>query len=99
MKYALIQMPNGSIDIVDNSTKIGKGRVCKLIDEGGKPAGTIESDLRVGALKVGFERRRTAELNHLNLQMQLAREALDGDIKWDEIHPPQILQGGLKSAT
>lgn len=99
MKYALIQMPDSAIVIVDNSTPIGKGRVCRLIDEGGKPVGTIESELRAGSLRAGFEHKRTAELNHLNLQMQLVREALDGDIDWEQVHPPQILKGGLESAT
>lgn len=99
MKYVLIQMPDKSIVIVDNSTRIGKSRVSRLIEEGAKSAGTVESDLRAGALQAGFEHRRTKELDGLNLQMQLAREALNGDIQWEQVHPPKILKGGLESAT
>jgi hypothetical protein len=89
VKYALIQMPNRSIIIVDNSGSIGKGRVCRLIEDGGKPAGIIESDLRAGTLQAGFEHHRTTELDSLNLQMQLAREALNGEIQWEQVHPPK----------
>ena len=71
MKYALIQMPDSEIIIVDNSDSIGKGRVYKLIDEGGKLAGTIESDLRAGALRVGFEHNRTVRANELYDQIRL----------------------------
>jgi hypothetical protein len=89
MKYALIQMPSGATLIVDNHDSIGKGRVCKLIDEGGKPVGTIESDLRPGSLQAGFEHHRAAELDELYDQIRLAREALDGDITWEQVHPPE----------
>ncbi len=89
MKYALIQMPSGVILIVDNHDSIGKGRVYKLIDEGGKPVGTIESDLRPGSLQVGFEHKRTARLDELYDQIRLAREALDGGITWEQVHPPE----------
>lgn len=99
MKYALIQMPNSAILIVDNHDDIGKSRVCRLIDEGGKPVGTIESDLRAGTLQAGFEHRRSVELDEQYYRIRLAREALDGDIAWEQVHPPQILKGGLESAT
>lgn len=104
MKYALIQMPNSSILIVDNSDNIGKGRMYKLINEGGKPAGTIESDLRSGSLQAGFEHRRNVRVEELYNQIRLAREALDGDIQWEQVHPPKpeesenngTLRGGLQ---
>ena len=89
MKYALIQMLNSAILIVDNHDSIGKARVCKLIDEGGKPVGTIESDLRPGTLQIGFEHRRAAELDEQYYRIRLAREALDGDITWEQVHPPE----------
>lgn len=88
MKYALIQMPSGAILIVDNHDDIGKGRVCKLIGEGGKPVGTIESDLRPGALQSGFEHYRAAELDEQYYRIRLAKEALYGDITWEQVHPP-----------
>lgn len=99
MKYALIQMPNSAILIVDNHDDIGKSRVCRLIDEGGKPVGTIESDLRPGALQAGFEHKLDARIDELWKQIRLAQEALDGGIQWEQVHPPQILKGGLESAT
>ncbi len=89
MKYALIQMPSSAILIVDNSDSIGKGRVCRLIDEGGKPVGTIESDLRAGALQAGFEYNRNARIEELWKQIRLAQEALNGDITWEQVHPPK----------
>lgn len=89
MKYTLIQMPDSEILIVDNNDYIGKCRVCKLIDEGGKPVGTLESDLRAGALRVGFEHNRTVRADELYDQIRLAREALNGDITWDKVHPPE----------
>ncbi len=89
MKYALIQMPSSAILIVDNHDSIGKARVCKLIDEGGKPVGAIESDLRPGSLQAGFEHKRTARLDELYDQIRLAKEALDGDITWEQVHPPE----------
>lgn len=89
MRYVLIQMPNGSIDIVDNSTYIGKNKVCKLIDKGCTPVGTIESDLSVLALKAGFEHNLGAKIDELDRSMRLAREALYGDIQWEQVHPPE----------
>lgn len=89
MKYVLIQMPNGVIDIIDNSTHIGKNKVCKLIDKGCTPVGTIESDLSVLALKAGFEHNLGAKINELDRSMRLAHEALNGDIQWEQVHPPK----------
>ncbi len=88
MKYALIQMPSSAILIVDNTDSIGKGRVCKLIDDGGKSVGTIESDLRPGILQAGFDHRRSVELDEQYYRIRLAREALDGDITWEQVHDP-----------
>ena len=90
MKYALIKMPDGYIDIIDNSTNIGKGRVCKLINEGGKPAGTTDSDLPVGALKAGLEHNRNTQLDKLYSRIRLAQEVLDGNITWDQVHPQKL---------
>lgn len=89
MKYALIQIPSGAILIVGNHDSIEKGRVCRLINEGGKSVGTIESDLRAGTLQAGFEHSRTARLDELYDQIRLAQEALDGDITWEQVHPPE----------
>ena len=89
MKYALLQMPDSAIIIVDNSDSIGKGRVCALIIDGAKPVGTIESDLRAGALKAGFEHSRNNRIDEMHDQIRLAQEALDGDITWDQVHPPE----------
>lgn len=61
MKYVLMQAPktedeySSQIVIVDNSSKIGKGRVQKLINDGYAHIGYIESDLRTQQLKSGFE--------------------------------------------
>lgn len=61
MKYVLMQSPktedeySSQIVIIDNSTKIGKGKVQKLINEGYSHIGYIESDLRTQQLKSGFE--------------------------------------------
>mgnify|MGYP000917342575 CR=1 FL=1 len=85
MKYALLQMPDESIKIVDNNTHIGKGLVCKLIDEGGKSVGIIESDLTSGALKVGLEHYCTAKMDKLYQRISLALKALYGDITYDDI--------------
>jgi hypothetical protein len=87
MKYVLIQMPDSAIDIVDNNNSIGKSRVYRLIDEGGKPVGTLDSDLRPGALRAGFEHCESIRNDKLRDQIRLAREALDGDIKWEQVHP------------
>ena len=87
MKYVLIQMPDGAIDIVDNHDSIGKSWVYRLIDEGGKPVGTIDSDLRPGALRAGFEHCESIRNDKLSDQIRLAREALDGDITWEQVHP------------
>ena len=87
MKYVLIQMPDGAIDIVDNNNSIGKSRVYRLIDEGGKPVGTIDSGLRPGALRAGFEHCESIRNDKLSDQIRLAREALDGDITWEQVHP------------
>lgn len=54
VKYALVKMPSGEIKIEDNSTKIGKGRIEKLCNEGAVSAGTIESDLTKYQLKQGI---------------------------------------------
>ena len=86
MKYALIQMPDGAIDIIDNHDSIGKARVHRLIDEGGKPVGTIESGLRPWALRAGFEHCERIRNDKLSDQIRLAREALDGDITWEQAH-------------
>ena len=87
MKYVLIQMPDRYIDIIDNHDSIGKSRVYRLIDEGGKPVGTIDSDLRPGVLRAGFSHRESDRNDKLRDQIRLAREALDGDIKWEQVHP------------
>ena len=87
MKYVLIQMPDREILIVDNHDSIGKSRVYRLIDEGGKPVGTIDSGLRPGALRAGFEHCESIRNDKLSDQIRLAREALDGDITWEQVHP------------
>ena len=87
MKYVLIQMLDREILIVDNHDSIGKSRVYRLIDEGGKPVGTIDSDLRPRALRVGIEHRESARNDELSDQIRLVREVLDGDITWDQVHP------------
>ncbi len=89
MKYALIQMPNGYIDIIDNSGSIGKGRVCRLIDEGGKPAGTVESEVPFGTLSFGLAKSVHDSCDELYDRIRLAREALDGNIQWKQVHPPK----------
>ena len=43
------------IEIIDNATAIGKGRVEDRIQAGYIPIGWIESDLRVPELKAGLE--------------------------------------------
>ena len=86
MKYALIQMPDGAIDIIDNHDSIGKARVYRLIDEGGKPVGAIDSDLRPWALRAGFEHCERIRNDKLSDQIRLIREALDGDITWKQAH-------------
>jgi hypothetical protein len=82
-----MQMPNETIDIIDNSTYIGKNKVCKLIDKGCKPVGTIESELPVLALKAGFEHNLRTKIDELDRSAQLAREALNGNIAWEQVHP------------
>ena len=60
-RYVLMQAPrtedgySSQIIIVDNSTRIGKGRIQKLIDEGYSHAGYIESDQPAQKLRAGFE--------------------------------------------
>ena len=53
------QKPRGNytapIEIIDNATAIGKGRVEDRIQAGYIPIGWIESDLRVPELKAGLE--------------------------------------------
>lgn len=89
MNYALLQLKGGQITIIDNSTNIGKGRICRLIDEGALSVGTIESDLRPSELKRGFEKYMREEYEQQCDKVRLARQALDGDITWDEVHPPK----------
>ena len=89
MKYALLKRTDGQIVIIDNSTHIGKGRIEKLCNDGAVGVGTIESNLTPGELKSGFERCVRNRNNELYYQIKLAREALDGDITWDKVHPPE----------
>ena len=89
MKYALIQMPDGAIDIIDNHDSIGKARVYRLIDEGGKPVGAIDSDLRPWALRAGFEHCERIRNDKLSDQIRLVRGVLDGSITWEQVHPPE----------
>lgn len=89
MKYALLKRTDGQIIIVDNSTHIGKGRVQALVNDGAAGVGTIESNLRPAELKAGFEHSRNTHVDELYYQIRLAREALDGDITWDKVHPPE----------
>jgi hypothetical protein len=91
MKYALIQMPDSTILIVDNRDNIGKCRACRLIDEGGKPVGIIESDLHVGTLQSGFQHQRNLRLDELYDRIRLAEEVLDGDVTFEQVHPiPEV---------
>ncbi len=61
LKYVLLQMPDGEIKIIDNSSYIGKKRVEALCIEGATPAGTIESDLNRLRLETGLMHRRAVE--------------------------------------
>lgn len=61
MKYVLLQMPDGEIKIIDNSSNLGKRRVEELCMEGATPAGTIESDLNRLRLETGLMHRRMVE--------------------------------------
>lgn len=59
--YVLMQAPgaeegySSQIIIVDNSTRIGRGRLQKFINEGYSHVGYIESDLHPRKLTSGFE--------------------------------------------
>lgn len=64
-KYALMQAPAKDendfaprIVIIDNSRPIGKRRVERLVREGYKPVGWIESHLKPSQLRHGFEADR-----------------------------------------
>lgn len=68
-RYVLLQEPKSNEDdyapqitIVDNTTKIGKGKVERLIKEGYCHIGYLESDLRPQQLKSGFNRREEDRL-------------------------------------
>jgi hypothetical protein len=89
MKCALLQLRNEQIVIVDNSTHIGKGRVEHLCNNDAEPVGIIESDLRPAVLKQGFEKSMREEYEEQRYQVCLAREALNGDIQWEQVHPPE----------
>ena len=54
MKYVLIKNADGQIKIIDNSTRIGKGKVERAITNGGEQIGFIESRLRARELEIGF---------------------------------------------
>ena len=54
MKYVLIKNADGQIKIIDNSTRIGKGKVEREITNGGEHIGFIESRLRARELEIGF---------------------------------------------
>ncbi len=60
-KYVLLRAPKtegdytAPIEIIDNATAIGKGRVEERIQAGYIHIGWIESDLRVPELKAGLE--------------------------------------------
>ena len=54
MKYVLIKNADGQIKIIDNSTRIGKGKVERAITNGGEHIGFIESSLRARELEIGF---------------------------------------------
>lgn len=70
MKYVLMQAPktedeySSQIVIIDNSNKIGKKKVQKLINEGYSHVGYIESDLRTQQLKSGFEHNLQSRLDN-----------------------------------
>lgn len=61
MKYALLQAPmkegeyRSQIEIIDNSTFIGKGRVEVLCEDGWTHVGWIESELKPSRLQAGLE--------------------------------------------
>lgn len=61
LKYVLLQMPDGEIKILDNSSHLSKKKVEVLCMEGAMPAGTIESDLNRLRLESGLMHRRTVE--------------------------------------
>ena len=60
-KYVLLQAPKAEgdctapIEIIDNASAVGKGRVEERIQAGYIHIGWIESDLRVPELKAGLE--------------------------------------------
>ena len=60
-KYVLLQAPKAEgdytapIEIIDNASAIGKGRVEERLQAGYIHIGWIESDLRVSELKAGLE--------------------------------------------
>ena len=78
-KYVLLQAPKtegnytAPIEIIDNGSAIGKGRVESRIQDGYTHIGWIESDLRIPALKAGLEYywRQQVEEAH-NLFQQIA---------------------------
>lgn len=82
MKYALLKRTDGQIVIIDNSTHIGKGRIEKLCNDGAVGVGTIESDLTVGQLKLGFEHTLSKRYEDLRDTVLRAKMVLDGDTIW-----------------
>ena len=77
-KYVLLQAPKAEgdyaapIEIIDNASAIGKGRVEERIQAGYIHIGWIESDLRIPELKAGLEyywRRQVEEAHKLFRQI------------------------------
>ena len=85
MKYALIQMPSSAILVVDNHDSIGKGHVEWACANGGKPVGTIESDLSANVLLQGIRMDMRTERDELEDRIRLAQKALLGEFTQSEM--------------
>lgn len=69
MKYVLIKNADGQIKIIDNSTRIGKGKVEREIADGGEYVGSIESELRPMQIEKGFNVYANKRIRNLREQL------------------------------
>lgn len=56
MRYVLLRNREGQIQIVDNSDKLGKKKVERMVMEGCEPVGKLESELNRLSLMSGFNK-------------------------------------------
>ncbi|MCD7863589.1 MAG: hypothetical protein LUG61_08840 [Lachnospiraceae bacterium] len=87
-KYVMLQAPKENehdtapqILIIDNSTAIGKSRVEKLVNQGYRFAGTIETELSESIVRSGICRDRIDRLEAYQSRIREVRQLLGNTLE------------------